>query len=374
MSSSRRSIHVLHDGDWQRPGGGARVAVELASALDAPLTVGHTGAPEWWDDQPIETSIAFPGLTSGSAGAVYRHARSAAELRLGQAFRSLDLASDIVITSGTAAKWYVASHDQSHIHYCHTPPPRCYADPPSGWIRGPLATISSVFDRHFATFPDGLLANSTFTKQRIRNFYDRKAEILHPPIRTARFQYQPPNRERYIVMIGRINDMKRARMVAETFRSIDDASLVLVGDGPERAACERIDGVTVYPDLSDRAVEELVARSLGGIAFGENEHCGLTPKEFQAAGKPVLVPDEPNLCNHVVGGETGIIAEPSHAGVRRGVRELLKTDWDHDRIQQAAAGWSTEQFWERTRDIVGRLVTEADQPRDLEPKTEESYA
>jgi hypothetical protein len=45
----------------------------------------------------------------------------------------------------------------------------------------------------------------------------------------------------------------------------------------------------------------------------------MTPKEFQSAGKPVVVPDEPNLRNQVTDGVDGVVVPASTAGVREGV-------------------------------------------------------
>jgi glycosyltransferase involved in cell wall biosynthesis len=82
----------------------------------------------------------------------------------------------------------------------------------------------------------------------------------------------------------------------------------------------------------------------------------MTPKEFQSAGKPVVVPDEPNLRNHVAEGEDGVVVPANDAGVREGVRRVLDTYWDPDRIRDTAADWSHEAFREHARRAVARVV------------------
>lgn len=159
-------------------------------------------------------------------------------------------------------------------------------------------------------------------------------------------------------MIGRLVKSKRVDLVAEAFNDIDDAELHLVGSGPLEGYCESIDGVTVHSGLSDTEVEDLVSRSIGGIAFAEWEHCGMTPKEFQSAGKPVIVPDEPNLCNHVEDGVTGVVAPISRSGVAQGVRTVLRQEWDVSTIQSVAKGWSEPAFAEQARQIVDEVIND----------------
>lgn len=343
------TVRVVHDGDWVRPGGGARVAVHLAQALDAPLTVGHSDRPEWYRDRVDGVEIAFNSELHDSLTAriIDRPAlRPLAELRLGQLINGLAFDEDIIVSTGTAAKWFAPKAGQTNIHYCHSPPPRCYAESSGLFDAG-----TGIIDSHFARLTDRFLANSEFTRARVGKHYRRTADILHPPVRTHAFEYDEPASPPMFVMIGRLVEMKRPRMVVDAFRDLD-ARLVLVGDGPLRHACASVPGVEVRPDASDREVETLVADAVGGIAFAEQEHCGLTPKEIQAAGKPVIVPDEPNLHNHVTDGETGVIVPATITGVQDGVRRVLERDWDHHRIQSAASAWSIDSFHERARHLI----------------------
>lgn len=346
------TVRVIHDGDWIHPGGGARVAKELARALDAPLTVGHSATPEFWLEDDVDVEFAFQDEFQGRRKALYNRVRGLAELRLAQRFRSLDYSEDLLVTSGTAAKWIIPQYDQHHVHYCHTPPPRFYGEPRKSLPGWAVSLAGGLADRHFSSYVDQFLANSEFTRTRVQKHYREDATVLHPPVRTDAFRWQEPNQDRYLVMIGRLNEMKRADVVAEAWRDIDDVNLVMIGNGPLRAECEAVDGVSVYSDLMDYAVEWTVARSVGGIALAELEHCGITPKEIQAAGKPVLVPDEPNLRNHATDSETGIIVPPSPEAVRDGVQKLVATEWNRETIEDAAETWSTDRFHRKARRLI----------------------
>lgn len=355
-----RSVRIVHEGSWIHPGGAARVAKALADAFDAPLTVGHTPDREFWRGYDVE----FPfqeRFHDGLSSRVFLddRVRPASELLRAAGFRGLEFDEDVVISSGTAAKWWVPRHDQHHVHYCHVPPPRFYARPTDGVVDWATTTLVTVLDRHFADYCTGMLANSAFTRERVHKHYLRDrgdVPVVNPPIDVDRFQHAPADTEDpYFVMIGRLNDMKRADVVARAFRDLD-ARLVLVGDGPLRKQVARRRNVEVHERLSDDALADLVAGATGGIAFAREEHCGMTPKEFQSAGKPVVVPDEPNLNNHVTDGADGVVVPASEDGVREGVRRVLDTEWEPERVQATAADWSHDAFREHAREAVARIV------------------
>jgi len=355
-----RSVRVVHEGSWLHPGGAGRVAKALADAFDAPVTVGHTPDREFWDGYDAE----FPfqeRFHEGLSATLFLNdgVRPVSELLRAAGFRGLDFDEDVVISSGTAAKWWVPRHDQHHVHYCHVPPPRFYARPTDGVLDWASTTLVTLLDRHFADYCTGMLANSAFTRDRVHRHYRRdrsRVPVVNPPIDVARFQHAPADAEDpYFVLIGRLSEMKRAATVADAFADAD-ARLVVVGDGPLRGHVANRRNVTVHERLSDDALADLVAGSVGGVAFAREEHCGMTPKEFQSAGKPVVVPDEPNLRNHVTDGVDGVVVPASTAGVREGVERVLATDWDPERIRATAADWSPEAFREHAREAVARVV------------------
>jgi len=349
------NVRILHDGSFIRPGGSSRVARELARALDAPVTVGHTVDPEFWED--VDAEFPFQReFHSGLSGRFYdRIPKHYAEFRVGQRFRELDLETDILLSTSTMSKWIVPKYYQTHVNYCHVPPPHFYAIPK----RGPLDWTKSLglgmIDQHFTTFVDRILANSEFTRQRVKRHYRIDAPVLNPPIRVEDFYHADPEMPPYFVMICRLVPMKRPELVARAFADVN-ARLVVIGSGPLQSKLEEYENVEVRSGVTDDEVEDIIARSVAGIAFAELEHYGMTPKEFQAAGKPVLVPNEPNLQNHVVDGETGIITDVSEAGLRKGIERIFERDWDPDRIRRAAETCRPEVFAEQARELVREVV------------------
>jgi glycosyltransferase involved in cell wall biosynthesis len=87
--------------------------------------------------------------------------------------------------------------------------------------------------------------------------------------------------------------------------------LVIVGDGRDRAALERMAGPTVQfrGRLPHSAVADLMAHCKAFI-FPGCEDFGIAPVEAQAAGRPVVAYAGGGALDTVVDGETGVLFEP----------------------------------------------------------------
>lgn len=349
------SVRIVHEGSWIYPGGSERLAKEMAQTLDAKVTVGHAGDPSFWDD--VDAEIVFQDINKPPIKWLPKTVR---EMILALRFRQLEFPEKTVISSGSTAKWWAPRAEQRHIHYCHTSPPQLFTGGTSGVFDSFLKTQVAMMDRFYANMCDEIVSNSEFTAQRVRRHYGIESDVIHPPIATDQFHHDVPAEDAYFVMIGRINEMKRAGIVAAAFDDID-SKLVLVGDGPLREECEAYSGVRVTENLSPFALRELVARAVGGIALAEREHCGMTPKEFQAAGKPVIVPNEPNLKNHVSSPISGVRVDPTITGVRNGVEAVKSRTWDRESIQATAEEWSTGRFRRKLTQLV-----EGEPPQEVE--------
>jgi lipopolysaccharide/colanic/teichoic acid biosynthesis glycosyltransferase/glycosyltransferase involved in cell wall biosynthesis len=173
-----------------------------------------------------------------------------------------------------------------------------------------------------AARPDALLANSTYTRERIRSYYGRDAQVIAPPIETGRFERAAAGApatpgDAPFLLVSALVPNKRVDLALRAFQGRPER-LVVVGEGPERGRLERLLGpnVTLLPRVDDARLAELYAgcRALLHTAVDD---FGMVMVEAMAAGKPVLACAQGGALDIVEDGENGLrIDAPTVDAVR----------------------------------------------------------
>ncbi len=176
-------------------------------------------------------------------------------------------------------------------------------------------------------------------------------------------EYADPERPT-LLFVGRLEPRKGLDVLVRAFLELrssrPELRLVVLGDGPERARCERLLPVAVRPDvLFVGAVDEtdkprfhasadlFVAPNLGGESFG------IVLLEAMAAGLPVVASAIPGFASVMADGREGRLVAPGDGfGLAEAVRGML--DDDEGRAAMAARGRETAErhAWPRVAERV----------------------
>jgi len=222
---------------------------------------------------------------------------------------------DVVISSSHAvAKGVITAPHQIHLSYCHSPM-RYARDQQGQYLRSSFRALPvilllhmlRVWDAISATRVDGFLANSHFVASRIRKFYRREAEILHPPVALSRFR-PSTEREDFYLSVGRLVPYKRTDLIIAAFNAMPGRRLLVVGDGPqrERLAAMARPGIELLGHVDDARVAELLGRCRGFV-FAGVEDFGIIMVEAQASGAPVIAFNRGGAAEIVLEGRTGLL-------------------------------------------------------------------
>jgi glycosyltransferase involved in cell wall biosynthesis len=151
-----------------------------------------------------------------------------------------------------------------------------------------------------------IVANSRHVAARVRRYWGREAQVIHPPVNVDYFHPEPTvPRDSFFLFVGRLVPYKRPELaVAAAVRA--GVRLVVVGDGRMRAAVEAASGpgIELLGHVDDATLRDLY-RSCRGLIFPGEEDFGIVPVEAQACGTPVLALGVGGVLDSVVEGVTG---------------------------------------------------------------------
>jgi glycosyltransferase involved in cell wall biosynthesis len=295
--------------------GGERVLEELVRLYPQADIYTHVVDPDRISDllrsRPItETSVArLPGAK--------RHYQKYLGF-MPRALEELDLSGyDLVLSSESGpAKGVIVPPGAAHVCYTHSP--MRYIWDHYGDYSAQLGRIGRLYFSHLAhrlriwdvttaARVDRFVANSSFVAERIRRYYNRSAEVVHPPVDLDAYRLPAsPVRRDYYLFVSELVRYKRADLVVEAFRNLD-RPLLVVGDGSDRVALEQnlppnveLLGRVPFADLPG------LYQGARALIFPAEEDFGIVPVEAIACGTPVLAYGRGGARDSVVDGVTGL--------------------------------------------------------------------
>ena len=273
--------------------------------------------------------------------------------------------ADLLLSSTSAFIKGIAIADRTvHVAYCHSPT-RYLWDWSERYLEEEVPALLRPFVRElivklreddlgFAGRVDRWIANSRVVAERIRRYYRADSEVVNPPIEVDEFAPAAERGDFWVCMPSRLVPYKRADVAVRAFNEVG-LRLIVVGDGRERTALERIarENVTFAGRVTRSTLRELLG-SARGLIFPTEDDFGMVCAEALASGTPVVALARGGAPEIVRDGTDGIlVAEPEPEAFAAAVREAERTGFDHLRLRESARRFDRQLFEERIRAIVG---------------------
>jgi glycosyltransferase involved in cell wall biosynthesis len=290
------------------------------------------------------------------------------------AIESLDLRGyDIVVSSSSAwAHGVLVDPGAVHVCYCHNPFRYAWSEREATLAaRNPLTRPAlrlllsrwRQWDWIAAQRVDAYVANSAITAARVRRYFGREAEILHPPVELSRFSPGPAGA--HYLVLAELMAHKRIDVAIRAFNALR-APLVVVGDGPELRRLRRLAGPTVRLTgrLDDGGVADLL-RGAQALVVTAEEEFGIAAVESLASGRPVIALRSGGVLETVTEGVTGTFYDDGDdpQALAAAVRAFDVAAVDPSRCVAAARRFGVARFQERLRGIVADAVAAERAPR-----------
>jgi len=283
--------------------------------------------------------------------------------------------TDIVLVSSSAFIKGLGLADRTvEVAYCHSPTRYLWdwkdqylREEVPGPLRGAVGELLSRLretDRAFASRVDRWIANSEVVAARIRRYYQRESDVVHPPVDVDTFV---PQRERgdFWVYVGRLSAYKRADIAVRAFARLG-MRLIVVGEGRERGALERIaretsgrpmGNIAFAGHLDDATLRQLLGAARG-LIFPAEDDFGIVCVEALASGAPVVAlaaGGAPEIVRDGIDGALVVTADSD--AFADAVLRVEQRTWNVEDLRESARRFDVSRFRDRIRAIVEEAYT-----------------
>lgn len=283
------------------------------------------------------------------------------------AAESFDLQSyDLVVSSShCVAKGVIPHPDALHVCYVHSPVRYAWNQYFAYFGPGKLSFLSRkivppaihrlrMWDVTSSARVDHFIANSAAVGRRIRKYYRREAEVVHPPVDTDFFTpgEGEPSRD-FDLIVSALVPYKMIDLAVAAYNRLG-RRLKIVGDGPDdkRLRAQAKANVEFLGAQDAAALRGLYREARLYLLPGE-EDFGISVVEAQACGTPVLAFGRGGATETVVPGRTGLFFdEPTVAGLLGALDKFQGLALNKAAARDQALRFSRERFKSRFTEIV----------------------
>jgi glycosyltransferase involved in cell wall biosynthesis len=268
---------------------------------------------------------------------------------------------DLVISSShCVAKGAIPSPDALHISYVHSPIRYAwnqyfaYFSPRqlsffSRRVIPPVIHRLRVWDESSAARVDHFVANSKNVARRIRKYYRREADVIHPPADVSFFRPAPdlPKSPDFLI-VSALVPYKRIDLAIAAFNRSGE-KLKIVGTGPDFGKLRKMarPNIAFLGQVSDEDLVALYRRARALILPGE-EDFGIAAVEAQACGTPVLAFGGGGALETVLPGQTGLFfAELTASSLGAALEKFRGLKFNQTAIRAHAETFSRRAFQEK---------------------------
>ncbi|PIZ96835.1 MAG: glycosyltransferase family 4 protein [Candidatus Magasanikbacteria bacterium CG_4_10_14_0_2_um_filter_33_14] len=271
---------------------------------------------------------------------------------------------DVVLSSTSAfSKGILTKEDGLHVSYCHTPTRYLWSDTHeyiqdlkyNFFVKLFLPRLLHklrIWDRNSVDRVDNFIANSHTVYKRIKKYYRRTSDVIHPPVDLDEFFISQEVGD-YFVAGGRIVNYKRFDLIIQAFNRLG-FNLKIYGDGPALEKLKKLakPNIEFLGRISDKQKAEILSKAKAFIN-PQVEDFGITPIEAMAAGRPVIAYGFGGVTETVISGVTGLFFyKQDWETLFDIVLDFDKYSWDSEKIRAHASKFDVKIFKDKVKHYV----------------------
>lgn len=260
----------------------------------------------------------------------------------------------VVSVTSESAKGVITSGKTKHICYCLTPTRYLWSHYDTYFkgrsfkgISRPVVSYLRRWDKQAAQRPDVMVAISSTVKDRIKKYYGRDSQIIHPPL-TLPQSSVISNRssvEPYFLLVSRLVPYKKVDLAIKTFNKLGE-KLFIVGTGSEERKLKKMAGPNIkfLGQLTDRELHGYY-KNAKALIFPQEEDFGLVAVEAISRGTPVIAYKRGGALDIVTDRLNGLFFEEESTGsLKNAIRRFETIRFNANIIKTSAKKFSKENF------------------------------
>ncbi|MBN2090951.1 glycosyltransferase [candidate division KSB1 bacterium] len=286
---------------------------------------------------------------------------------------------DLVLSSSHCVAKGVLTHPGTmHFCYCHTPMRYVWSMYHDYFGQGRVKGLQKMIIRFSSNYlrmwdvisanrVDYFIANSNHVRKRIEKYYQREAEVIHPPVDTSKTWLSAKNDDYYLVVTALV-PYKRIDVAVKAFNQLNKR-LVIVGQGSEEKYLKKIAGKNIeFVGWAVGTELQNYYANCKALIFPGEEDFGIVPVEAQAFGKPVIALGVGGALETVIGiwpandgnyspqtneQYTGVFfSEPATEPLIKAVEFFERINFSKELIRQHALQFDKELFRQRIKSFI----------------------
>jgi len=263
---------------------------------------------------------------------------------------------DIVLSdSSSYAKGIITKPETLHICYMHTPMRYAWDDCQKytsdfyfpSFVKKMVPFFMNfirLWDRVSVDRADCLIANSNFVAKRIKKYYKRESQVIHPPVNVENF-YAGKGEGGYFLMVGRFLAYKKFDIAIEAFNDLG-LPLKIIGRGPEMKKLKKMAKENI--EFLGRVPDDELARYYAdcqAFIFPQEEDFGIVAIEAMASGRPVVAFRGGDIPEHIEEGKMGVFFdEQTVESLKKAVEKMQRMSFSSEYIREKSKKFDKELF------------------------------
>jgi len=226
------------------------------------------------------------------------------------------------------------------------------------WLMPKLVHKLRQWDFVAAQRPDFFIANSFNTASRIKKYYNRNSEVIHPCIDTKKFEFRE-EKEDFYLYVWRCIPYKKFDLLIDSFNK-NWKQLIVVTNTPNKLQ-KKLQSISNNNikwkiQISGEETRELFSKAKAFL-FPPEEDFWLVPIEAMACWTPVIAYWKWWALETVVEWKTWLFFEQQTVeSLNKTIDMFEKMEFDYKNIREHALGFDKNLFRKKILDFIERKI------------------